>query len=164
MKLNWLPALAGVVLLAGCAGGKSTFECGATAEDQCMTMLQANEKAALNTQSKRAGGAQQLPVVAEPSAKNRLATPGGMTGNTAGKTTGVVVPPAAKATTGPASPFRTDSATVSTGYSTPPRPVVKPLRLAEGTGKIWVAAWVDRDGAYHADNVISVVTRPGEWR
>lgn len=162
MKLIWLPVLAGVALLAGCAGGKSTFECGATAEDQCMTMLQANEEAAMKTQSKRAGGAQQLPVLAEPSAKNTLTTPGGMTGNTAGKTSGVVVLPAA--TTGTASPFRTGTATASAGYSTPPRPVVKPLRLAEGIGKIWVAAWVDNDGAYHADNVISVVTRPGEWR
>lgn len=161
MKLIWLPVLAGVALLTGCAGGKSTFECGATAEDQCMTMLQANEKAALKTQSKRAGGAQQLPVLAEPSAKNTQATPGAMTGNPAGKTAGVVVPPA---TTGPASPFRTDAAVATPGYSTPLRPVAKPLRLAEGTGKIWVAAWVDKDGAYHADNVISVVTRPGEWR
>ncbi|QXD01284.1 type IV conjugative transfer system lipoprotein TraV [Klebsiella sp. PL-2018] len=162
MKLIWLPVLAGVALLTGCAGGKSTFECGATAEDQCMTMLQANEKAAMKTQSKRVGGAQQLPVLAEPSAKNTQATPGAMTGNPAGKTAGVVVPPAT--TTGPASPFRTDTAAATPGYSTPLRPVVKPLRLAEGTGKIWVAAWVDNDGAYHGDNVISVVTRPGEWR
>ncbi|MFB8746631.1 type IV conjugative transfer system lipoprotein TraV (plasmid) [Citrobacter cronae] len=163
MKLIWLPVLAGAALLAGCAGGKSTFECGATAEDQCMTILQANEKAALKTQSKQAGGAQQLPVVAEPSAKNTLMTPGTMTGNPAGKTAGVVVPPATTST-GPASPFRTGTVAATTGYSTPLRPVVKPLRLAEGTGKIWVAAWVDKDGAYHADNVISVVTQPGEWR
>ena len=98
MKLIWLPVLAGAALLAGCAGGKSTFECGATAEDQCMTILQANEKAALKTQSKQAGGAQQLPVVAEPSAKNTLMTPGTMTGNPAGKTAGVVVPPATTST------------------------------------------------------------------
>jgi conjugal transfer pilus assembly protein TraV len=160
MKLIWLPVLAGAALLAGCAGGKSTFECGATAEDQCVTMLQANEKAALKTQSKRAGGAQQLPVVAEPSVKNTLTAPVGTTG----KTAGVMVPPAVKATSVAASPSHAGAAPASAGYATPVRPVDKPLRLAEGTGKIWVAAWVDRDGAYHADNVISVVTRPGEWR
>lgn len=35
----------GVLLLSGCAGTNSDFECDATTSDTCMTMEQANEKA-----------------------------------------------------------------------------------------------------------------------
>lgn len=154
MKLIMLPVLAGVALLAGCAGGKSTFECGATAGDQCMTMQQANEKARMLTGAKRGGGAKQLPAVAERSPS--------VTGTSSDASPGGVVP----ALSSGASAMTSGAGrmlSMPASYSTPPRPVVRPLRVAEGTGKIWVAAWVDKDGAYHADNMISVVTRPGEW-
>lgn len=151
MKLIMLPVLAGVVLLAGCAGGKSTFDCGATAGDQCMTMQQANEKAAMMTTAKRGGGAKSLPVVAKPS----LTVPSAPQASSPG----VTVPPA-RSGTGMTPAAGTGKAATA---PTSPRPVVRPLRVAERTGKIWVAAWVDKDGAYHADNMISVVTRPGEW-
>lgn len=151
MKLIMLPVLAGVALLAGCAGGKSTFDCGATAGDQCMTMQQANEKARMMTDAKRGGGAKQLPAVAERSPSVTIPS------------SGVVVPPLTKATGSATAVGAGGMLSAPASYSTPPRPVVRPLRVAEGTGKIWVAAWVDKDGAYHADNMISVVTRPGEW-
>ena len=147
MKVMILPVLAGIFLLAGCAGGKSTFDCGATAGDQCMTMQQANEKARMMTDAKRGGGARQLPAVAERAPS--------VTATSSGASSGVVVPPVMSGTRGMTS--------APAAYTTPPRPVVRPLRVAERTGKIWVAAWVDKDGAYHADNMISVVTRPGEW-
>lgn len=160
MKVMILPVLAGVVLLAGCAGGKSSFDCGATAGDQCMTMQQANEKAGMLTDAKRGRGAKQLPAVAERAPSVTATQPGASLGVvvpavTSGTSAGVVVPPVTSGT------GKVTSATAS--YTTPLRPVVRPLRVAEGTGKIWVAAWVDKDGAYHADNMISVVTRPGEW-
>lgn len=37
--------LLGMLLLSGCAGTNSDFECDATTSDTCMTMEQANEKA-----------------------------------------------------------------------------------------------------------------------
>lgn len=37
--------LLGTLLLSGCAGTDSDFECDATTSDTCMTMEQANEKA-----------------------------------------------------------------------------------------------------------------------
>ena len=37
--------LLGTLLLSGCAGTNSDFECDATTSDTCMTMEQANEKA-----------------------------------------------------------------------------------------------------------------------
>ena len=43
----------GVLLLSGCAGVKSSFDCDATTSDTCMTMTKANQlardKAAKNT-------------------------------------------------------------------------------------------------------------------
>lgn len=37
--------LLGTLLLSGCAGTNTEFECNATTSDTCMTMEQANEKA-----------------------------------------------------------------------------------------------------------------------
>ncbi|HGE5816234.1 TraV family lipoprotein, partial [Escherichia coli] len=37
--------LLGTLLLSGCAGTSTEFECNATTSDTCMTMEQANEKA-----------------------------------------------------------------------------------------------------------------------
>lgn len=167
MTLRLLPVLAGIALLCGCAGTKSTFECGATAGDECMTMLQANEKAAMKTVSKRGGGARQLPTLAE--RPRDVPAAGVAAGGTPRTPIPVVTTPAAAT---PSTSGRMLSGSERAGLVTPaptpsaataPRPVERPLRLPEGTGRIWVAAWVDNAGAYHADNLISVITREGEW-
>ncbi len=46
--------LLGTLLLSGCAGTNSDFECDATTSDTCMTMEQANEKAKKLEQSSEA--------------------------------------------------------------------------------------------------------------
>lgn len=45
MKLFIFTAIGGALLLSGCAGTSSEFECNATTSDTCMTMHQANDKA-----------------------------------------------------------------------------------------------------------------------
>ncbi|HBB2970909.1 TPA: type IV conjugative transfer system lipoprotein TraV, partial [Escherichia coli] len=54
----------GVLLLSGCAGVKSSFDCDATTSDTCMTMTKANQlardKAAKNTGKQAAGGLPSL--------------------------------------------------------------------------------------------------------
>lgn len=47
MKLFIFTAIGGALLLSGCAGTSSEFECNATTSDTCMTMHQANDKAKL---------------------------------------------------------------------------------------------------------------------
>lgn len=47
--------LLGTLLLSGCAGTNSDFECDATTSDTCMTMEQANEKAKTEQSSEAAG-------------------------------------------------------------------------------------------------------------
>ncbi len=46
--------LLGTLLLSGCAGTNTEFECNATTSDTCMTMEQANEKAKKLEQSSEA--------------------------------------------------------------------------------------------------------------
>ena len=46
--------LLGTLLLSGCAGTSTEFECNATTSDTCMTMKQANEKAKKLEQSSEA--------------------------------------------------------------------------------------------------------------
>lgn len=63
-----MPLLAGVVLLTGCAGAKSDFECNATSSDSCMTIDAANIMA--RQQAKVAAvkpGAASLPALGKPS-------------------------------------------------------------------------------------------------
>ncbi|MCK8148041.1 type IV conjugative transfer system lipoprotein TraV [Citrobacter sedlakii] len=153
MKLKPLFALVGVALLAGCSGSKSTFDCDITASDVCMTISQANEQAKLKTQEKQSGGARSLPEVAKPSPK--LISPPGISG------TKVITPAPAKSDHRVSGVVKTPL--TSPVYSSPLKPAEKPVRAAERTGKIWVAPWIDSDGAYHSDSMISIVVQPGEW-
>lgn len=62
-----MPLLAGVVLLTGCAGAESDFECNATSSDSCMTIDAANNMA--RNKAKAAAvkpGAALLPARAKP--------------------------------------------------------------------------------------------------
>ncbi len=62
-----MPLLAGVVLLTGCAGAKSDFECNATSSDSCMTIDAANNMA--RQKAKEAAvkpGATSLPALVKP--------------------------------------------------------------------------------------------------
>lgn len=62
-----MPLLAGVVLLTGCAGAKSDFECNATSSDNCMTIDAANNMARQKAKSATVKpGVALLPALATP--------------------------------------------------------------------------------------------------
>ena len=62
---TWL-ALAAALLLGGCAGTASEFECNATTSDRCMTMEQANDMARSKTEGARGKpGAGASPALVE---------------------------------------------------------------------------------------------------
>lgn len=95
MSVKFYSALAGsILLLSGCAGVKSSFDCDATTSDTCMTMTKANQlardKAARQAGKPAAGGlpslvnlppqanAQQIPVrsaISAPSPVSAVANP-----------------------------------------------------------------------------------------
>ncbi|QFI19964.1 type IV conjugative transfer system lipoprotein TraV (plasmid) [Klebsiella aerogenes] len=163
----------GVLLLSGCAGVKSSFDCDATTSDTCMTMTKANQlardKAAKQAGKPVAGGL--------PSLVNLPAT------SAAG------VPSASRSAVSPPSGTRTVSTTpagVNTNMATStlaPRPVasvatpapscqsvrcdhpgaVHPQRSQDQTATVWIAPWVDSDNAFHQPGRVSFVVRPADW-
>lgn len=65
-RISCLIPFCGALLLSGCAGTNSDFECTATTSDTCMTMEQANEKAKRQEQPETVKpGAVSLPRLAE---------------------------------------------------------------------------------------------------
>ena len=190
-KITFL--LAGsVLLLTGCAGVKSSFDCDATTSDTCMTMTKANQlardKAAKQAGKPAAGG---LPSLVNLPAASAAAVP-------SASRSVVSVPSGARVTSNrPAV-----SASTATGISTnaaastlTPRPVavtpitpvsrtnvsavtpapscqsvrcdnpgsVHPQRSQDQIATVWIAPWVDSDNAFHQPGRVSFVVSPADW-
>lgn len=178
MLRNFLPVLAGCLLLAGCAGVKSSFDCDATTSDTCMTMGEANQvarnKAAKNKAGKLgAGGLPSLadipqaavapsqPAVALPATlPSHLVTTPAATSVTAGRSVGAGSPVAA----------------TSVPVATAPRPALScqtvrcdtpgaalPQRTADRIATVWIAPWIDSDNHFHQPGRVSFVVTPSTW-
>ncbi len=79
-QISFFIPLLGTLLLSGCAGTSTEFECNATTSDTCMTMEQANEKAKKLEQSSEAKPvAASLPRLAEGNFRTRQQTCGDST-------------------------------------------------------------------------------------
>ncbi|MBX8956541.1 type IV conjugative transfer system lipoprotein TraV [Escherichia coli] len=156
--------LLGTLLLSGCAGTNSDFECDATTSDTCMTMEQANEKAKKMEQ----------PADAKPVAASlpRLAD-----GNF--RTTAVQAVPTA---TTPVSrpvvaarpeqkllaprPLFTAAREVKTAVPVSTVPAVispRPLRTGEQTAALWIAPYIDNQDIYHQPSSVFFVIKPSAW-
>ncbi|HGW3168888.1 TPA: type IV conjugative transfer system lipoprotein TraV, partial [Klebsiella pneumoniae] len=64
-ELMLLIPLGSALLLTGCAGTETEFECNATTSDTCMTMEQANEKAKTREENAAKPAAAGLPRLAD---------------------------------------------------------------------------------------------------
>lgn len=64
MNILYLTPVALALLLSGCAGMKSEFDCSATASNSCMTMDEANNKARSATERSEATKQPSLPRLA----------------------------------------------------------------------------------------------------
>lgn len=183
----------GVLLLSGCAGVKSSFDCDATTSDTCMTMTKANQlardKAAKNTGKQAAGGLPSLvnlpstSAAVHPSASrsvgsttsaglvtsNRPTASAGIPtgGNTTATTSALVPRPVAG--TPPATPASRPA--VSGGNPAPSclsvrcdNPgTVHPQRSQDRIATVWIAPWVDSDNAFHQPGRVSFVVSPADW-
>lgn len=193
MNKTMLLLAGSVLLLSGCAGVKSSFDCDATTTDSCMTMTKANQLA----RDKAAKQAGKPGAGALPSLVNLPVSPA------------AAAPSASRAVVGAPSGTRTVSTTpaVSAGVNTntatsglTPRPVagtpvttitssvvsrpvvsgatpapscqsvrcdspgaVHPQRSQDQTATIWIAPWVDSDNAFHQPGRVSFVVRPADW-
>lgn len=174
--------LGSVLLLSGCAGTSSDFECNATTSDTCMTMQQANEKAKLSEEGEAA-----KPVTA---ALPRLAE-----GNFAptvvplAVTAASVSPvPIARTTIAPSAPRNPFTGAGSTPVEqrmiypanrpispmqtvkTAPMPVApvasgypRPLRVGEQVAQLWIAPYIDKQDVYHQPSQVLFVITPSHW-
>ncbi|WOY95319.1 type IV conjugative transfer system lipoprotein TraV [Escherichia coli] len=131
--------LLGTLLLSGCAGTSTEFECNATTSDTCMTMEQANEKAKKLEQSSEAKPvAASLPrLTAHP--EQKLLAPRPLF--TAAREVKTIVPVS------------------SVAPVTPPRP----LRTGEQTAALWIAPYIDNQDVYHQPSSVFFVIKPSAW-
>ncbi|EBS4817055.1 type IV conjugative transfer system lipoprotein TraV [Salmonella enterica subsp. enterica serovar Javiana] len=181
-----------VLLLSGCTGMKSEFDCADTALNGCLTMDEANNRARVKTEGEK----QQirLPELAEVKPVT-VVSPVVATASVSSRSVSTAAQaPVATASvraepvngTSPRNPFR--------GDTLPPRPVVTssataapvsasgmtvastsapsawadtgmqpPVRLPSGTARLWIAAWVDEDQVYHQPSVVSFEVAPARW-
>ncbi|EBX8752349.1 type IV conjugative transfer system protein TraV [Salmonella enterica subsp. enterica serovar Typhimurium] len=163
-RISCLIPFCGALLLSGCAGTNSDFECTATTSDTCMTMEQANEKAKRQEQPETVKpGAVSLPRLAE---GNFRTTPI--------QVVSTVTLPVAKTVAAPRSgqkppaphPLFTAArevkpvAAVSTvSPVVPPRP----LRTREQTAALWIAPYIDSQDIYHQPSGVFFVIKPSVW-
>lgn len=170
-SLLLLPALGGVLLLAGCAGVSSEFGCNATTSDSCMTMEQANEKAkSLEEGSEAKPAAAALPRLAD----GDFAAVGRDTGPvpvSAGSTSRLLPRQgtASPARALPAYPAIAAPAAIVTTASTCTLPrcagvgSTRPARQAEQTAQLWIAPWIDSQDVYHQPGKVLFVVKPAVW-
>ncbi|MFA7868042.1 type IV conjugative transfer system lipoprotein TraV, partial [Escherichia coli] len=142
--------LLGTLLLSGCAGTSTEFECNATTSDTCMTMEQANEKAKKLEQSSEAKPvAASLPRLAE--GNFRTTSVQAVAATTPSRSRPAVTAHPEQKLLAPR-PLFTAAREVKTVVPvssvvpvTPPRP----LRTGEQTAALWIAPYIDNQDVYH---------------
>lgn len=153
--------LGSILLLSGCAGTASDFECNATTSDTCMTIEQANDKAKrLEDSNAVKPDAAALPRLAEGNFRTVSARP-------------VTTPRVLTTTT--ASPSRNTRQVTSPFIRTSPAPASvpatthemvvdpRPLRLGEKTAGLWIAPYIDTRDVYHQSGRVFFVVKPSAW-
>ncbi|EBS1326613.1 type IV conjugative transfer system protein TraV [Salmonella enterica subsp. enterica serovar Muenchen] len=175
-----------VLLLSGCAGVKSSFDCDATTSDTCMTMTKANQlardkaaKQAAKQAGKQAAGGLPSLVNLPPQAASQPVQVRSV--NRSAST----IPPGTPSQTGGAPATVTAAATASRPVlTTPPAPAVTPVsapapscqsvrcdspgsvhpqRSQDRIATVWIAPWVDSDNAFHQPGRVSFVVSPADW-
>ncbi|VUS84749.1 type IV conjugative transfer system lipoprotein TraV [Klebsiella pasteurii] len=186
-ELMLLIPLGSALLLTGCAGTETEFECNATTSDTCMTMEQANEKAKAREESASAKPAAAglprladgnfrtlsqvsyplppqpdltLARVAEDKSRARAVFLNNPTANNA------------------AAYFETEKKLMSLPVVKMPLPVVastftspatlpgnypRPLRKGEQTASLWIAPYIDSEDVYHQPTTVLFVVKPSAW-
>lgn len=186
-ELMLLIPLGSALLLTGCAGTESDFECNATTSDTCMTMEQANEKAKAREESASAKpAAAGLPRLADgnfrTSSPNSYPLPP-QPDLTRSRVAEDKSRARAVALTNPtaknlAAYFETEKriqslpvvkmslpvvASTFTSPATLPGNYPRPLRKGEQTTSLWIAPYVDSDDVYHQPTTVVFVVTPSAW-
>lgn len=158
MKILYLTPVALALLLSGCAGMKSEFDCDATASNSCMTMDEANNKARSVTENNtfRLQNTKTLPPLAE----SRVQQPG--------ESLPFAVRTPADKTTVSVQPAYQASLSEKTEAVTNSRPVTfpvsqNPVRLQATIARMWIAAWTDEQDIWHQPSLVAFEVTPSRW-
>lgn len=172
MKTMLFPVIAGTLMLSGCAGVKSTFECDVTTSDTCMTMTKANQLAKEKTQKTvgkpAAGGLPSLVNLPALSATPKAALAPRFTSADKVKTA-IPSQASASAKTSPlfsGTPSKTVNQTSSLSCQTvrcDSPGTVMPQRVSDEIATLWIAPWVDSDHVFHQPGRVSFVVRAADW-
>ncbi|EOX8504855.1 type IV conjugative transfer system lipoprotein TraV [Salmonella enterica] len=152
-----------VLLLSGCAGTNSDFECTATTSDTCMTMEQANEKAKRLEQTEAVKPvAASLPRLADGNFRTVSARAESPVLPVVAKP---VMRPPAQALPAPRPLFtaaREVKPVVPVSTASPVVPP-RPLRTGEQTAALWIAPYIDSQDIYHQPSGVFFVIKPSVW-
>ncbi|HHA1672062.1 TPA: type IV conjugative transfer system lipoprotein TraV [Enterobacter roggenkampii] len=178
-------SLGGALLLAGCAGTSSEFECNATTSDSCMTMEKANEKAKKMEEAERVKpDATSLPRLADGNFSTASATaaqqrsPESLSRPVSSSSSGMqaarpvnsgtvssgllTTRPSRAGITGHSSaPYRAP-AVYTTAGSAPAVPPI-PVRTGEQIASLWVAPWIDKQDVYHQPSTVFFIVKDPAW-
>ena len=185
-ELMLLIPLGSALLLTGCAGTETEFECNATTSDTCMTMEQANEKAKAREESAAKPAAAGLPRLAD----GNFRTPSQVSYPLPPQpdlTLARVVEDKSRARavtlTNPtaknlAAYFETEkriqslpvvkmslrgSQATFRSPATLPGNYPRPLRKGEQTASLWIAPYIDSEDVYHQPTAVVFVVTPSAW-
>jgi conjugal transfer pilus assembly protein TraV len=187
MKPILFLTMSSALLLTGCAGTASDFECNATTSDTCMTMEQANEQAKAQEENASAKpAAAGLPRLAD--GNFRTSSPNSYPLPPQPDLTRVKVAAdrqraQAAALNNPTDNnikayFETEKRMLSlpvvkmslpgvtstfTSSATIPGNYPRPLRKGEQTASLWVAPYIDSDDVYHQSTTVLFVVTPSAW-
>ncbi len=163
-KISLFVPLMGTLLLSGCAGTNSDFECDATTSDTCMTMEQANEKAKKMEQPADAKPvAASLPRLAD--GNFRTTSVQAVAATTPSRSRPAVTAHPEQKLLAPRPLFtaarevKTVVPVSSVAPVTPPRP----LRTGEQTAALWIAPYIDNQDVYHQPSSVFFVIKPSAW-
>lgn len=165
--------LMGCLLLSGCAGMNSDFDCDAKAQDKCMTMEEANQRARQMSPVTRSTETGPLPSQSLPRLGQAMVpvSPSPVTGVRAATRT----PAQVKAGNIASSQISTSPQSAGTRINPlPPSPVnsaqgwsdigmQQPTRVNATVGRLWVASWIDNNDNFYQPSVVSFVVKDDHW-
>lgn len=161
-ELMLLIPLGSALLLTGCAGTETEFECNATTSDTCMTMEQANEKAKAREESAAKPAAAGLPRLADGNFRTLSHVSYPLPPQPTLSATGIT--PVSTAAVKPAGMLSAPlTAAPVSQTATLPGNYPRPLRKGEQTASLWIAPYIDAEDVYHQPTTVLFVVTPSAW-
>ncbi|CAD6103383.1 conjugative transfer protein [Escherichia coli] len=152
--------LLGTLLLSGCAGTSTEFECNATTSDTCMTMEQANEKAK-KLEAKPV--AASLPRLADGNFRTTPVQAVATTTPSRSRPAVTALPEQKLLAPRPLFTAAREVKTIVPVSSVAPVTPPRPLRTGEQTAALWIAPYIDNQDVYHQPSSVFFVIKPSAW-